>query len=1196
MPRLRRNEWNFSSNVAALINSALSEPTYRSSPMGHAEPELTEYKGAKRLDLVIFQREQPLEAIVTGELKVPWDPKGRTPYNSKVVDDAYGKAVRAGALYFITWNIRRAVVWKTDAPGIALQDRVVYDKEFVEGSIAGPEDLDRADVKEGILSGVTDLIAYLHSTLTGPPLPTFLPLDRLFIARLESALYFPIEATASALKSKLATNPVIKREFERWAREEQGWVVSRTNQDENVGRAARFACYVLVNRICFYDALRRRYGTLPRLSIPNNINTAMRLEARLSRAFADAKRYSGDYETVFDGDYGDRLPFLSDDAVPEWRSLVRTLDQYDFATIPLDVIGAMYEQLITPAERHRYGQHYTQPAIVDLINSFAIRNGNDTVLDPGCGGGTFLVRAYARKSFLDSTLEHSQLLEQIYGCDILNYACHLSTINLAIRDLIDEDNFPRIHLGDFLRYRPGRVFSREPVRLQAGGLITSVREIKLLAGQVDAIVGNPPYIEAKELTATDKEYYNKSAVENWPDYKWKKSSDIYPYFWTHSATFLKPEGRLALLTQAAWLDVEYGIPVQKWMCDNFRILAILETEVEPWFTDARVATVVTLLEEDNNEESRRENIVRFVQFRRRLTDIFGHTDSEHARQHAVEQLQQNILSTVLDEITDDYQLRVVKQADLIEAGTLPDGDYEGSKWGRYLRSTTTLYELQKTFRSKFCRLRDTAPVQRGITTNCDDFFIVSDCSEEALREFISPTEFSEHFGVSRSQVQRGDIKVVRRSDGATFCLENNHLRPVLKTARDFNWFATSKIEHPALLVDIQEDRASLSPLARAYVEAGERERWHLSPSFENLRQNGHWYSLRSIDVTPILFVKTMQYSPYVLFNDAALVANQRLYELRPAEGIDAKALCAVLNSTVFACERYAAVKALGREAAIDVEVFSANALRVPDIRQFSPTAIEELKTTMDELLNRTIESLVEEPLRELRLNAAKAYIATHPMTEGCLPAELRDATRLRLDNIVLRELGIPDEQVESVRSRMYLELASHVRKLKELELEAQVNRRGADATDVSPRELADDIWAHLLASGTIQTRNIPNDFLPTSGPTRTISIPRGNSVEIRNPSLFDTHSDITVAIGTHSLRFPTLEEANYVRLLAAYGISGEQLMPKSAHECATCSSDIEQYVRSLGEAISTEIAATTGDVQLQSRIFREAMRHVVERI
>ncbi|MBM4275849.1 MAG: hypothetical protein FJ134_15515 [Deltaproteobacteria bacterium] len=35
--------------------------------------------------------------------------------------------------------------------------------------------------------------------------------------------------------------------------------------------------------------------------------------------------------------------------------------------------------------------------MVDLINSFCVRSGQEKVMDPACGGGTFLVRAYARK-------------------------------------------------------------------------------------------------------------------------------------------------------------------------------------------------------------------------------------------------------------------------------------------------------------------------------------------------------------------------------------------------------------------------------------------------------------------------------------------------------------------------------------------------------------------------------------------------------------------------------------------------------------------------------------------------------------------------------------------------------------------------------------------------------------------------------
>jgi hypothetical protein len=382
-------------------------------------------------------------------------------------------------LYFLTWNVRRVVVWKTDDPGVELQRRVVYDREMVPTPIRSERDLGTPAVREALAEGVRELVDFLTSMLTGPPTPTFLPLDRLFITRIEAALDYPIEAVAQSLQERMSYNFRFRAEVERWMRERQGWVVSRSTEEENVERAARFSCYVLVNRLCFYNALRRKYADLPRLRVANNITTGALLQRRLRLAFGSAERYTGDYETVFDEDFGDQLPFMSDDAVPEWRSLIRSLDYYDFAHIALDVIGSMYEQLIRPEERHRYGQHYTQPTVVDLMNSFAIETARSRLLDPGCGGGTFLVRAYARKRYLEPTQGHAELLETIYGCDILSYACHLSTINLAVRDLIDEDNFPRIHQGDFLRFTPGAVFFEQPIRLQAGGLATGRQEVRI---------------------------------------------------------------------------------------------------------------------------------------------------------------------------------------------------------------------------------------------------------------------------------------------------------------------------------------------------------------------------------------------------------------------------------------------------------------------------------------------------------------------------------------------------------------------------------------------------------------------------------------------------------------------------------------------------------------------------------------------
>ena len=66
-----------------------------------------------------------------------------------------------------------------------------------------------------------------------------------------------------------------------------------------------------------------------------------------------------------------------------------------------DVLGGIFKRLIAPEERHRFGQYYTSEDLVDVVNSFCIRESDALVLDPACGSGSFLVRAYYRKALKD---------------------------------------------------------------------------------------------------------------------------------------------------------------------------------------------------------------------------------------------------------------------------------------------------------------------------------------------------------------------------------------------------------------------------------------------------------------------------------------------------------------------------------------------------------------------------------------------------------------------------------------------------------------------------------------------------------------------------------------------------------------------------------------------------------------------------
>ena len=199
---------------------------------------------------------------------------------------------------------------------------------------------------------------------------------------LESSLHLPILLTLESLTEQYKKTS-FRTQLDQWMREEQGWIIYDDEEGirDNLERAAKFACYALVNKLVFHEALLKRYGAqLDKLAIPDHLDTGDAVRLHLEAFFADAREVTGDYETVFGEEHtsiGNRIPFYSDKAVPHWRQLIRQIHDFDFSKLDYEVIGGLFERLISPEERHKFGQFYTRVEVVDLINSFCIRTGNE---------------------------------------------------------------------------------------------------------------------------------------------------------------------------------------------------------------------------------------------------------------------------------------------------------------------------------------------------------------------------------------------------------------------------------------------------------------------------------------------------------------------------------------------------------------------------------------------------------------------------------------------------------------------------------------------------------------------------------------------------------------------------------------------------------------------------------------------------
>lgn len=100
------NEWTFTADVASHINAILRDrPDLR---FLSAQVEERGRGSRKRRDLTIYDRHNKI--ALTGEVKMPDTPEGRSPYQEALVLDAHDKANRIGVEHFFTWNVNKCVL------------------------------------------------------------------------------------------------------------------------------------------------------------------------------------------------------------------------------------------------------------------------------------------------------------------------------------------------------------------------------------------------------------------------------------------------------------------------------------------------------------------------------------------------------------------------------------------------------------------------------------------------------------------------------------------------------------------------------------------------------------------------------------------------------------------------------------------------------------------------------------------------------------------------------------------------------------------------------------------------------------------------------------------------------------------------------------------------------------------------------
>ncbi|HEX8817284.1 MAG TPA: N-6 DNA methylase [Terriglobales bacterium] len=662
MAKKKTSEQEFQGDVVTWFNEEIKKRPNIGLDKATQEPSKIT---PKRSDVVVWWNRAAIHAFFTVELKTP-----ETPITDlTLLNDATAKAQSWNSPYFVLWNMQVAQLYHTPVSVFSTPKDLVF--QFpANPSVQSVEDwLDpkiAASLKKDALA-IFDKV-WEQVALKG----TRVEIEAsVFVERLADRLRKLRQFFEPALSSKAAKNPAVRKRLKQLAAQ-QGFAGFVENIDAAV--AGQFA-YRLIGQILFYFALGRKQPLRPlMLSDKDKLPTALR------PFWDDVRKY--DYEALFDESELETLVPFPVEAGVVTRQLIDELRRYDWSHLRDDVLGAVFEQLIPRNEQTLLGQFYTPSRVADLLVAFAVDPSNPVILDPGCGSGTFLMRAYDYIR-TKADLSHSDALSNIWGFDISAFATELAAINLFRQDMKAFDNFPRVIPGNFFDRSVGEEWQFPPPR--AGGQT----KIPVAIPQFASVVANPPYLKSQkqdDLNPKYKDTLRDAAAKN--GIAAPQKTDLFAFFIYKSLQFMSPGSRLGFVVSASWLTADFGATLQDVLMRRFKLVAVIGSSVEAFFTQVDVNAVLIVAEKRAENKVEPGEKIRFVWLKRRLDDIFkGESASYWDR---VTGLADAIELTAESHETDDFRATVIGAES--ELGAL-SAQKSVRNWSLYLRAPRSYYAL-----------------------------------------------------------------------------------------------------------------------------------------------------------------------------------------------------------------------------------------------------------------------------------------------------------------------------------------------------------------------------------------------------------------------------------------------------------------------------------------------------------------------
>jgi tRNA1(Val) A37 N6-methylase TrmN6 len=225
---------------------------------------------------------------------------------------------------------------------------------------------------------------------------------------------------------------------------------------------------------------------------------------------------------------------------------------------------------LAPHERRAVGAYYTPPDIVRLIVELtlgpllAAYSSAPRILDPSCGAGEFTIEILRR---MQARYGHKASRDAITAVDIDSEAIERTRRRLTELDTEFQTSNAMI----------------------ADTLTTPL----LRAESFDAVIGNPPFVNIRQLSKTASAARLARLRTNYITAH--GNFDLYVLFIERALNLLKPGGSCGLIIPNKWATLDYARPCRELLLEHSAIEHVIDLSETRAFADAHVFPHIVVL-------------------------------------------------------------------------------------------------------------------------------------------------------------------------------------------------------------------------------------------------------------------------------------------------------------------------------------------------------------------------------------------------------------------------------------------------------------------------------------------------------------------------------------------------------------------------------------------------------------------------